>query len=642
MVFALLVNLWNHVKAQTNMGWNELGFQSNKGSVSSSGGISPSPICIDKHDNIYSIQQDLIHIKKWDGINWADITSNFKSKILSAIVLDRHDSLYAAGMVDSTNRRYAVLKWNGTNNWRRIDTTTYNYDITKMCFDTSNNLYITGGFTDSTMLNGNNYIAKWNGNTWSIPGNFKFRGIVSSMCSDNSGNIYAVGWGIKRNGYEYAAKWDGTNWSVLGGTILDSSSTQTPYCNVIKSDSLGNIYCGGSFMFNNGKDYLLKWNGLTWAKVGSMGYGINPSGQIFNLDIENNGTIYCVGDFIDSSTFNSSLWYKRYVAKWNGSSWSNLGRYSASQLNNVYTNSFYLTNVFHDSKRNIYVSPILGSDTTNYHHIYKYGLIDTALNVRLLNNRVCRGSLDSIEIITHSTYNSGNVFMLELGDANGNFNQVVNSIGSKSAMGNCFIKFSIPAPYSLGNSSYRIRARSTNPYSIGTQDSIDFNVIGLQDTTTMYLIGNYLFCLDSFLSNGVNRFQWYDCITNKAIQNAIYARFTPPYIGDFKVRVISKSDSTCYTESRCMNISSLGINEIYWNSLYIQPNPTATSTTLTFNNELSNTTVEVMNVTGQIVIKKENQSGKQFNVDLSNQTAGIYFIKVKQAAEVWRGKVIKQ
>ena len=82
VVFALLVNLWNHVKAQTNMGWNELGFQSNKGSVSSSGGISPSPICIDKHDNIYSIQQDLIHIKKWDGINWADITSNFKSKIL--------------------------------------------------------------------------------------------------------------------------------------------------------------------------------------------------------------------------------------------------------------------------------------------------------------------------------------------------------------------------------------------------------------------------------------------------------------------------------------------------------------------------------------------------------------------------------
>ncbi len=64
-------------------------------------------------------------------------------------------------------------------------------------------------------------------------------------------------------------------------------------------------------------------------------------------------------------------------------------------------------------------------------------------------------------------------------------------------------------------------------------------------------------------------------------------------------------------------------------------------TTLTFSNELSNATVEVMNVTGQIVVKKENQSGKQINLDLTNQAAGIYFIEVKQAAEVWRGKVVK-
>ena len=77
-------------------------------------------------------------------------------------------------------------------------------------------------------------------------------------------------------------------------------------------------------------------------------------------------------------------------------------------------------------------------------------------------------------------------------------------------------------------------------------------------------------------------------------------------------------------------------------TLTLQPNPTATSTTLTFNNELNNATIEVMNVTGQIIFKKENQSGKQINLDLSNQAAGIYFIQVKQAAEVWRGKVVKE
>ena len=78
------------------------------------------------------------------------------------------------------------------------------------------------------------------------------------------------------------------------------------------------------------------------------------------------------------------------------------------------------------------------------------------------------------------------------------------------------------------------------------------------------------------------------------------------------------------------------------NSLSLQPNPTATSTTISFNNELNNANIEVMNVTGQIIFKKENQTGKQINLDLSNQAAGIYFIEVKQAAEVWRGKVVKE
>jgi hypothetical protein len=41
-------------------------------------------------------------------------------------------------------------------------------------------------------------------------------------------------------------------------------------------------------------------------------------------------------------------------------------------------------------------------------------------------------------------------------------------------------------------------------------------------------------------------------------------------------------------------------------------------------------------------LKKENVAGKQTQIDLSNQAAGIYFIEVKQAAEVWRGKVVKE
>ena len=127
-----------------------------------------------------------------------------------------------------------------------------------------------------------------------------------------------------------------------------------------------------------------------------------------------------------------------------------------------------------------------------------------------------------------------------------------------------------------------------------------------------------------------------------------YAWFANGYHGALancakRIDVATNSVIGSYGDYFKYGYGSIGVNEVMGiKNIALQPNPTNTSTTLTFNNELSSATIEVMNITGQTIFKKENVAGKQTQIDLSNQAAGIYFIEVKQAAEVWRGKVVKE
>ena len=74
----------------------------------------------------------------------------------------------------------------------------------------------------------------------------------------------------------------------------------------------------------------------------------------------------------------------------------------------------------------------------------------------------------------------------------------------------------------------------------------------------------------------------------------------------------------------------------------IYPNPTHSSFTINFSNDWNNAAIKVFNLTGQIIFEKQNQNGKQFPIDLSNQSAGIYFIEVQTATNIYRSKVVKE
>ncbi|MBX2931553.1 MAG: hypothetical protein KF781_06395 [Chitinophagaceae bacterium] len=54
-------------------------------------------------------------------------------------------------------------------------------------------------------------------------------------------------------------------WSELGGV---NSLQANNYINSICKDALGNIYTAGNFTNANGKRYVAKFNGTTWGELG--------------------------------------------------------------------------------------------------------------------------------------------------------------------------------------------------------------------------------------------------------------------------------------------------------------------------------------------------------------------------------------
>jgi len=85
-----------------------------------------------------------------------------------------------------------------------------------------------------------------------------------------------------------------------------------------------------------------------------------------------------------------------------------------------------------------------------------------------------------------------------------------------------------------------------------------------------------------------------------------------------------------------------GINEVSVGTIKFSPNPTNSSFTISSGQSLSNAIIRVLDLTGQILMEKENQSGTSFTLDISEQAAGLYFVEVRQAENVWTGKVVKE
>ncbi len=269
-------------------------------------------------------------------------------------------------------------------------------------------LYAGGWFTDVTS-NGHtwyseDYIAKWNGTDW-LPllgdgnNNGSLNNIVKALAVSGT-DLYVGGeftdvnnGGVILHAADYIAKWNGSSWSALGNNgIAGEGSLDSPVYTMAVSGS--NVYVGGYFsnVNNNGDilyaaDKIAKWDALTnnWSALGhnSTGNGVF-SGANWEIDsiITNGDNVYVGGYFYDLEDNTTPLNAADYVAKWDGSHWSALGSDGAGNgsLNkDVYAlsagvSNLYVGGLFTDVNNN-------GTLLTTGDYVAAYGIDTTAPTV---------------------------------------------------------------------------------------------------------------------------------------------------------------------------------------------------------------------------------------------------------------------
>jgi hypothetical protein len=300
---------------------------------------------------------NLIVISKVYG-QWSELAGLNSNQIIISLCSDFNGNIYAAGrFTNSANNRY-VAKFDGTK-WSELggsNSLGSNLDILSLLSDATGNIYAAGSFTNSA---NKRYVAKFDGTKWSELGaganGLNIDGNIFSICIDLTGNIYAAGNFRNLKDKHYVAKFNGNGWFEIGTSTLNNSLNANATIYKICSDSKGNIYAAGSFTNSANNRYVAKFDGTKWSELG----GSNSLGS--GLDIINSIISDSKGNIYANIYKRIGVGGKAYIAKFDGTDWTELGGINSLVVTNINT-------IFIDSKDNIYaaVNNIVGSEYKSY------------------------------------------------------------------------------------------------------------------------------------------------------------------------------------------------------------------------------------------------------------------------------------
>ncbi len=162
-----------------------------------------------------------------------------------------------------------------------------------------------------------NGIARWDGATWSPLGTgvqHPNGGVVYALSALPNGHLAAGGQFTTAGGVaaNYVASWDGTTWSPLGSGLAQYGF-YPPVVRAIASLPNGDLVVGNDL---STLGCTARWDGTSWSSMGVGGTG----GSAFALQVMPNGDLVVGGSFGDAGGVSANG-----IARWDGATWSPLG-----------------------------------------------------------------------------------------------------------------------------------------------------------------------------------------------------------------------------------------------------------------------------------------------------------------------------
>ena len=222
--------------------------------------------------------------------------------------------------------------------------------IKKILKVSNTEIYVAGCFTNFAGVAAADYVAKWDGNSWSALGS---SGDINAIVHDivlYKGNIHIAGEFNNAGGdgaADMVAKWTGSAWvglPVTGGSNINNglgSPKDSPgdYAAALKVQENGAgtsddvLLVGGKFSWgiNDGRSgysisntiNIATWNGTSWGSVDSDSQPFTTSTNDYVVhDIEVVGASIYVSGYRNSGTCSSSSTRKNAFHKFDGTSWT--------------------------------------------------------------------------------------------------------------------------------------------------------------------------------------------------------------------------------------------------------------------------------------------------------------------------------
>ena len=202
------------------------------------------------------------HVAKWDGTAWSSLGSGVwgvEYPMVFALAVDRAGNLYVGGVFTYASgvRANYIARWDGTV-WSPLGSG-MNDIVYALALDDAGNLYAGGHFTMAGGISANG-VAKWDGTAWSPMSSgigHPYYPEIHALAFDTTGNLYAGGVFDTAGGSSanYIAKWDGGSWSALG-----SGMNNQVHALAVAHGGLA-VYAGGEFIRAGGKpsSYIAQW-----------------------------------------------------------------------------------------------------------------------------------------------------------------------------------------------------------------------------------------------------------------------------------------------------------------------------------------------------------------------------------------------